>query len=88
MSTPTRDPDDDRVTCTECRNSDPGSYRCIPLRRSIILDQPLRCIAFTPMRRAPDQRAGCERWPNLKRDIEDARAADARPTSDLARKKR
>lgn len=72
---------EDRVVCAECVHCDAGSYRCRRYNRSALLDLPLRCLGFMPVKRLADQRPGSERWPTLKRDIEEMRAAgQAYPT--------
>jgi len=67
---------DDRIVCTECTHCDAGSYRCRRFNTSTILDLPRRCTGFQPVKQLVDQRPGTERWPTLKREIEEVRAMD------------
>jgi hypothetical protein len=69
---------DDRVTCSECRHCDGGSYFCRKYRMPTLAELPLRCMGFDPLPSAADQRNGSERWPTMKKDIEEARALEVR----------
>ena len=76
---------EDRVVCGECRHCDGGSYFCRKYRMPTISELPLRCVGFDPLSSAVDQRNGSERWPTMKKDIEEMRALEVRAAPQKAR---
>lgn len=67
---------DDRVLCTQCQSCDPARHYCRASRTSTMIDIPLRCVSFKPLRSEGDQRTGAQRWPDLFRDIAEISVLD------------
>lgn len=70
------DSGDDRVTCRTCCHCNIQRGKCLELDSLTPLDLPIRCFDYAPRHGVEDTRAGYERWPNLRKDIESARKLD------------
>lgn len=67
---------DDRVTCSTCCLCSVGKKRCMEQDLGVDITLPRRCILYIPTHVDPDSRNGRERWPDLQKQIEQAREED------------